>query len=349
MADVQVKSEFTSAGVFESPADTLRPGRLKSGSSRLERRTGDHETYVTFLSVCSATDIVTDIVVTGGLGRSGRWIVDRFVEDGSHVTIVDQRQPTDDPFEAIESVDYRKIDITNGADILELLHEVDPSVVVHWAAYTSTDHSAPGRVFRNNVISTYYTLMAAGQAGADVVFASSDAVYGYEQLPMAFPITVDEPRCPADAYSLSKLVSEEIGRTVVRKYGIGVRAIRTTWIQYPGEYDCLNVQQAAEYGTVNYWSYCDIRDVVSAVKAATQTPSAGFQAFNVIAAENYMDRPTLDLLRDHFDSVPDETNLTGEESVYSLQSTTEILDWAPAHSWHQAATEELEGPSAEDF
>ena len=285
---------------------------------------------------------MTDILITGGLGESGQWIVDRFVEKGDHVTVVDQKQPEDEIFDTPELVDIRSVDITDGGDVLELIHEVDPSVVIHWAAFTSTDHSAPGRVFTNNTISTYYTLIGSGQVGADVVLASSDAVYGYEQLPTQFPITVNEPRWPDDSYSLSKLVSEEIGRTAVRKYDINVRAIRTTWIQYPGNYECLDVQQAPEYGTVNYWSYCDIRDVVAAVEAATQISLDGFQPFNIIASDNYMGIPTLELIQDHFDTIPEKTNLSDDESVYSVQSSKDLLGWSPSHSWREAADQAID-------
>lgn len=287
---------------------------------------------------------MSSVVVTGGLGESGRWIVDAFVEDGWDVTVIDQRLPDAELPAVYDAVDFRRIDLTDGAAVLELVHDVDPTAVVHWAAFRSEDHSAPGVVFSNNVLSTYYTLTAAGQVGCDAVIASSDAVYGYEQLPSRFPITTDEQCLPSDAYALSKLVSEEIGRLAARKFGLDVRAIRTTWIQYPGEYDCLDVQQAPEYGTTNYWSYCDVRDVVSGIQRAVEASIEGFCACNVIAADNYVGRPTSALLEEYFDEPTIDADLTGDASVYATERTEELLDWSPSHSWKTAADEEPSCP-----
>lgn len=288
------------------------------------------------------------VFITGGLGKSGRWIVDAFVEDGWDVTVVDQRLPDDELLSGYEGVDYREIDVTNGGEVFEVVHDVNPTVVVHLAAYTGEDQSAPGTVFGNNVLSTYYTLAAAGQVGADAVIASSDSVYGYEQLPSRFPVSTEERCRPADAYSLSKLVSEEIARMAVRKYDVNVRALRTTWIQYPGEYDCLGVQKAPEYGTTNYWSYCDVRDVVSAVQSAVATSVEGFRAFNVIAADNYMGRPTKELLKEYFADPTVSDDLTGDASAYSIEQSANLLDWTPSHSWRTAAEESTTEPPSGD-
>jgi len=288
------------------------------------------------------------VIITGGIGDSGRWIVDAFVEDGWDVTVVDQRLPDDSLLSAHEGVDYREIDVTDGGEMFEVVHDVAPTAVVHLAAYTAENQSAPGTVFGNNVLATYYTLAAAGQVGADTVIASSDSVYGYEQLPSRFPISTEEDCRPADAYSLSKLVSEEIARMAVRKYDMNVRALRTTWIQYPGEYNCLGVQEAPEYGTTNYWSYCDVRDVVSAVQAAVGTSIEGFRAFNVIAADNYMGRPTGELLERHFDDPTVSDDLTGDASAYSIGRSADLLDWTPSHSWRTAAEESSSEPPSGD-
>jgi nucleoside-diphosphate-sugar epimerase len=290
---------------------------------------------------------VAQVLITGGAGESGRWIVDTFIRDGWDVTMVDQLSPDDEFLSPYEEISYREIDLTNCKEVIEMIHDVNPAVVIHWAAYSSETQSTPGIMFSNNVLTAYSTLLAAGQVGADMVIASSDAVYGYERLPSKFPITIDEKCRPSDVYGLSKLVSEEMAQFIVRKYNVNVRVLRTTWIQYPGEYDCLDVQQAPEYGMTNYWNYCDVRDVVSAVQAAVTAKCEGFHRFNIIAADNYIGHPTKDLLKKYFDRPTITIDLSGDASAYSTERSEEILGWSPSHSWKTAAEENASAPLLE--
>lgn len=293
-----------------------------------------------------------EILVTGGLGQSGRWIIDEFISNGYHVTSLDQVRPDWDTASSYYDIDFREVDLTNGGEVFEIIHEVDPDAVVHWGAYPSPLQSTGGRVFTNNVESTYYALTAAGQCGADVVLASSEAVYGYAfaetpSTPTEFPITTAEPIQPTDAYGLSKMVAEEIGKTAMRQYNIQVMALRPAWIQYPGEYSCLEIQSAPEYGKPHFWAYCDIRDLKRAVREVVETETEGFDAIHVMAVDNYMGEPTAELINREFDDTPESVNLTDDEVAYSLERTKNILGWSPSHSWKTAAEECVDKPLAD--
>ena len=111
------------------------------------------------------------ILVTGGFGRSGRWIVDRLASDGHEVLAVDQRtSPVNHP-----AVDGRQADLTDKGDVYDLIHEFQPDDVVHWGAIPDPLDHAGGHVFENNVMGAYNVLDAAGRVGADVVWASSES------------------------------------------------------------------------------------------------------------------------------------------------------------------------------
>lgn len=285
------------------------------------------------------------ILVTGGFGRSGRWIVDRLASEGHELLAVDQRtSPVDHP-----AVDGRQADLTDKGDVYDLVHEFEPDDVVHWGAIPDPLDHAGGHVFENNVMGAYNVLDAAGRVGADVVWASSESAYGLPfsaetPLPDYLPIDEDHPMRPEDPYGTSKVVGEEIAKMVVRRDGIDVASIRPSWIQYPGEYLCRG-NDPSEHGDGNLWSYVDVRDIVDSVVAALDADLGGHEPFLIAAAENWAGRPTVDLVEDWFGEVPDECDLSGEQSAMSSAKAQSMLDWEPTHAWREAAEEDVDGPT----
>jgi len=290
------------------------------------------------------------VVVTGGLGRSGRWIVDRLASEGDEVVCVDLEQPG---FEVPERdrIDFRAADLTDRGETFDLLGELDPDAVVHWAALPSPTRHAGGRVFETNTLATYNALVGAGRAGARVVWASSESAYGFpfadeRRLPDALPITEAHPLRPEDPYGTAKVAGEEVAKMVARRYGVPVASIRPSWIQYPGEYNCQDVDVADGVG--NFWSYVDVRDVAGLVAAALDGHDEGHAAFNCAARENYVGRPTVDLFEEVFGEVPEECELRGDDGVLSLVKAEERLGWTPRHDYVASQGEDVETPSLLD-
>jgi UDP-glucose 4-epimerase len=277
-----------------------------------------------------------DIVVTGGRGASGSWIVDSLAEDHA-VTCLDQSLPEEG---GTDGVDYRALDLTDAGATFDVLTEIDPDAVVHWAAIPVAGNHAGVDLFRNNTLAAYNVLTAAGRIGADVVQASSDGAYGFffaaeTPVPDELPITESHALRPEDPYGLSKVVTEEVGETVARAEGISVASLRPSWIQFPEEYPCredsyLNDLSA---GAGNYWSYVDVRDVVSLVEAALETPVDGHEAFNCVAPDNALGRPTRELIEDYYGDLPDDCTIQGDAAAYSTAKAARVLGWEPTHSW----------------
>ncbi|WP_152039377.1 NAD-dependent epimerase/dehydratase family protein [Salinigranum salinum] len=288
-------------------------------------------------------------LVTGGLGRSGRWIVDRLAGDYD-VVCVDYEQPG---FEVPERphVDFRAADLADRGAALDLLADVDPDAVVHWAAIPSPTRHPGGEVFETNVLTTYNVLVAAGRAGARTVWASSESAYGWafareKTLPEELPVTESHTTRPEDPYGTSKVAGEEVAKMVARRYDVPVTSIRPSWIQYPGEYACRDVaREGLEGGAGNFWSYVDVRDVASLVASALDSRVEGHHAVHAAAADNYLGRPTREAVEAFFGSVPDDCTVDGEQSALSTARAGELFGWTPAHSWREAADESVETPS----
>ncbi|SFL29048.1 Nucleoside-diphosphate-sugar epimerase [Halogranum rubrum] len=298
------------------------------------------------------------VLVTGGLGRSGRWLVNHLA-DSYNVVCVDVDHPGFE-IDPREHVDFRALDLTDRGSVFDLVTDLDPDAVVHWGAIPAPERHAGGDVFENNTLSTYNTLVAAGRVDARVVWASSESSYGFpfareKTLPDELPITEDHAQRPEDPYGTSKVVGEEIAKMVVRRHGVSIASIRPSWIQYPGEYNCRTLPSVEwddpsdlEAGAGNFWSYVDIRDVATLVAAALDAEVPGHEAFHAAAAENYLDRPTTRAVEAFFDAVPENCTLDGDASALSTAKAERLLDWTPEHSWREAVDETVEEPTLYD-
>ncbi len=285
-----------------------------------------------------------NIIVTGGLGTSGQWVLDRLGETHD-LTCLDRELPAG----GIDGVDYRALDLSDAGSVFDVVTEIDPDAVVHWAAIPVAGNHTGVDLYRNNTLVAYNVLTAAGRVDADVVQASSDGAYGFffaaeTPIPEELPITESHPRRPEDPYGLSKVVTEEIAETVVRRDGISVASLRPSWIQLPGEYPCRDPDyvENLDAGAGNYWSYVDVRDVVDLVEAALRGvrdgAANGHEAFNCVAPDNALGRPLRELFLEHYGEVPEDCTVEGDASAYSTAKASQLLDWEPTRSWRTAST-----------
>lgn len=288
-----------------------------------------------------------DVVVTGGRGTTGRWVVDRLAADHS-VTVLDRSNPE----RGHPGVDYRALDLTEAGATLDVVTDLRPDAVVHWAAIPVAGTRPGVDVYRNNTLAAHHVLTAAGRVDAPVVQASSDGAYGFffaeeTPLPDAVPITEAHPLRPEDPYGLSKVVTEEIGATAARRDGVSVASIRPSWIQAPGEYSCRDPDYVDDLsaGAGNFWSYVDVRDVAEMVVAALDADLAGHEAFNCVARDNALGRPLRELLREQYGRVPAAFDVEGDASAYATRKAADMLDWTPEHSWRDAAEESVSAPT----
>jgi len=297
------------------------------------------------------------LVVTGALGGAGRWVVDRLAEESYDIVAVDRELPVGTP---PEGVDFRAVDLVDAGETTDLVLSVDPDAVVHLAAIPDPLNHAGERVYRNNVLSTYNVLNAAGRVGADVTWTSSESGYGFPfaesaQAPDALPIDETHPLRPADPYGLSKVSGEETAKTVVRRDGVSVVSIRPSWVQYPGEYFVTDVRESFDIdalsadpedavggGPGNYWSYVDVRDLADQIARTLEVDVDGHEAVHCHATENYLGEETTDLFAALLGEVPDPCSLSGEESAFSMAKAEELFGWEPSHDWRSESA--VDGP-----
>jgi nucleoside-diphosphate-sugar epimerase len=292
---------------------------------------------------------MSSTIVTGGLGNVGQWIVEHLTQNGHHVTILDVEYPGFHVEHSHPDISYRSVDLSDQGKTADIVRSIDPDNVIHLAAINSMGRSADSEVFETNVMTTYNVLQSAGWVDANVAVASSEAVYGMAfatdpWLPDYLPVDEDHPRQPADEYGSSKLVSEEIGKTMARKYNIQVASIRLTWIQYPPDYMCVDRRDDLSMGVNQLWSYLDIRDAGSVFRSAVESDFEGHETFLATAEDTYLDRPSQEAVETYFGHVPEKCNLEGNEALFTTRKADEILDWSPVYSWRSVGDDPVPEP-----
>ncbi|WP_281886326.1 NAD(P)-dependent oxidoreductase [Paenibacillus sp. YYML68] len=275
------------------------------------------------------------IIVTGGSGLAGIYILKHFEEQGYEVINLDVKKP-------IEPIGRTIItDLTDLGQVHNALSPFSsrarrkPVGIVHFAAIPQA-YTFPNEVcFRNNVMSTYNVLEAAANLGIDkVVIASSESSYGFCFAadyfePKYVPIDEDHPQLPEDSYGLSKVVNEVTAEAFHRRTGMQVVSFRLGNILVPESYAKVKARfEHPEDRLRIFWSYIDARDVASACRLAIEKDGLGAQVMNLAADDSSSDQPTKELVAKYLPNVSDiRTPLEGRNSLLSSEKAKRMLGW----------------------
>jgi Nucleoside-diphosphate-sugar epimerases len=274
------------------------------------------------------------IVVTGGSGKGGKWVVRELHEAGYEVLNVDVRHDGSPYGQCLVA------DLTDMGQALEALSGAE--AVVHFAAIPASGLRPEGETLRINTLSTYNVFAAAAAHHMRrVVWASSETVLGLPfDLPPAFaPIDeAIEPR-PESSYALSKLVGETMAAQFARRNGIGFVGLRISNIMEPGDYALFpSYWEDAHLRKWNLWGYVDARDVAIAARLGLEAGTTGAEICIVAAADTVMTRPSADLMAEVFPTVPLRRKVNGRETLLSIDRARRLLGYEPKHRWEDHVT-----------
>lgn len=273
------------------------------------------------------------IVVTGGSGKAGRWVVRDLREHGHDVLNADAAH--DGSAHGLCVV----TDLTDLGQAHDVLRGAD--AVVHLAAIPAPEIRPAGETFRINALSTWNVFHAAAGAGLSrVVWASSETVLGlpFDRPPDFAPIDETITPRPESSYALSKLVGETLATQVNRRTGIPFVGLRISNIMEPADYARFETWQDDPWVRKwNLWGYVDARDVASACRLAVETPTTGAEIAILAAADTVMRRDSADLMAEVYPDVPLTRPVVGRATLLDIGRARELLGYAPAHSWLDAS------------
>jgi len=287
------------------------------------------------------------IIVTGGSGKIGAWILKELLDTGHEVLNVDLK-PAADPRCRTLIADltdsgqaFGAIGVYTGIDELQPSLRAQPvDVLVHFAAIPRVQLVPDAEVFRINTTSTYNVMEAAVRAGIrKVVFASSEATYGVvfaeEQLdPEYFPVDEEHPTVPMDAYGLSKVVNERTAAAFHARAGGDFYGLRIGDVMAPPDYAKFPLWSSdPAIRKREMWAYVDVRDVAQMVRLCVDTDGLGLQVFNAFAGESAHALPTRELAGKFYPKVPVREEIAEHGSLVSNRKAQRLLGFEQRYRW----------------
>jgi nucleoside-diphosphate-sugar epimerase len=269
------------------------------------------------------------VVVTGGSGKAGRWVVRDLREHGHDVLNVDVVHDGSAHGSCVRA------DLTDLGSALEVVRGAD--AVVHLAAIPAPEIRPAGETFRINTMSTYNVFTAAVQGHVGrVVWASSETVLGlpFDDDPAFAPIDETHPPRPETSYALSKLVGETLADQLARQSSIPFIGLRISNIMEPADYAAFaGWQDDPSTRRWNLWGYVDARDVAQAVRLGLEADTRGAEICIIAAADTCMTADSSELMAREFPGVRLTRDLAGRETLLAIDRARQLLGYAPAVSW----------------
>jgi nucleoside-diphosphate-sugar epimerase len=289
------------------------------------------------------------VIVTGGSGLAGKWVVEDLVAHGYEVLNVD-RVPM-----AKGTARTLITDITDAGQVFNALastttakefdDDIEPKpidAVVHFAAIPRILVTTDNEVFRINVMGTYNVLDAAAKLGIKkVIVASSETTYGVvfahrHRDPVYFPLDEDYPVDPMDSYATSKVINEVTAKAFHARTGADIYCLRIGNVLDPVDYQKFPtwLKDPALRKRIA-WSYIDGRDLATACRLGIEKDGLGFTVMNVAADDVSSDRPVAELLKTYYPNVPVRKQLGEFETLLSNEKLKRLLGWQQAYRWRE--------------
>ncbi len=282
------------------------------------------------------------VIVTGGSGKAGAFVVRELAAAGHEVTNIDSRRPSESlPGQFIH------VDLMNAGEVYDAFFQSKAEGVCHLAANPSPSGNPRQQIFQNNVQSTYNVLQAAGDTGVKrFVYASSEMATGWlttTELPARFPFDETDRVDTPNAYALSKYLGEIIADGMTVRYPeMPIVSLRINNVITPDTYHWLE-ERRADYphgGSGNFWSYVDVRDVATAFRAALEGSTTGHEVFLVAAADTCLDTPLAEAMTARYGAEAASRLAPNHEpfaSVFDCGKMHRSFGWTASHSWRSPA------------
>jgi nucleoside-diphosphate-sugar epimerase len=277
------------------------------------------------------------VLVTGGSGKLGRFVVACLQESGWRVISAD-RVPHPD-----SAVTQVLVDLRDSEQVLDLVTGVNERIdrldaVVHLAAIPAPGLATDLATFDNNFGSTMNVFTAVKNAGIKkVVFASSETVLGlpFDTPPPYVPLDEEYRPRPESFYALAKFLEEQAAMELCRwDPELSMIALRFSNVIDPKDYpDFENFQSDAWARKWNLWAYIDARDGAHAVERALRCGLTGFEAFIIASPDSVMRTPNDGLLAQVFPGIARRREVSAHDTLLSIDKARSLLGYEPEHSW----------------
>jgi nucleoside-diphosphate-sugar epimerase len=274
------------------------------------------------------------VVVTGGSGRLGQFVIRELLAHGYQVLSLDRVPPRE------KLCPSWIADLRHPSDLFEALKEAHG--IIHLGAYQAPNLAADAETFGNNVTSTYNVLRAVADLRVKkVVVASSTAAFGFIYAknlwaPEYLPLDENHPSKPQDSYGLSKVVGERIADSMVTvQKAMTISSLRFPGVNFDLSYESFRDRwRNPATRASGFWTYIDARDAAATCRLALEARFQGHEVFIASAPLNCMTQPTLELVRKYLPRGAKIKKVSGTHwSCVDSAKARRMLGFKPKHIW----------------
>ena len=284
------------------------------------------------------------VLVTGGCGFIGSHLVDKLVDLGCKVSVIDNLSAEEnEKFYFNEKAEYHRLDISKD-NCETIFNEID--YVFHLAAKSRIQPTIknPGSCFEVNLVGTQRVLEWSRSAGVKrVIYSGTSSLYGHQN---KIPFTPNMPADCLNPYSLSKWMGELTCKLYSQMYNLESVVLRYFNVYGPREpvkgvyapVIGLFKRQNANGSEITVvgdgeqrrdFTYID--DVVSANICAMNSKLAEFETFNVGTGKNYSINEVAEMIAGQKATIKNIPARPAEvkETLADIKETIDKLNWSP--------------------
>ncbi|MEJ2272129.1 MAG: SDR family oxidoreductase [Candidatus Bathyarchaeota archaeon] len=297
------------------------------------------------------SDDFSRILITGGAGFIGSHLVDRLIENGHTVRVIDNLSTGEkrnlNPHKNKESFQFIEGDIRDFNLVKKCVKDVD--AVLHEAALVSVTRSLEDPVLSNeiNIKGSLNLLKASVDANVQrFIYASSCAVYGDTEI---LPVSEKNPSNPLSPYAVDKLAVEKYAKifndsfeieTVGLRY-FNVYGSRQKYGPYSGVISIFINKLLEDKAPTIFGDgeqtrdFVNVKDVIDANILALSKKDVAGKVFNIssgkaITINNILEIIKKILKKENIDPIYSESRLGDiKHSFADITKAQEILGYEP--------------------
>ena len=279
----------------------------------------------------------TRILVTGGTGFIGRYVVDLLTTDGFAPLIT--------TFKATGQNDVVDLDLTNAEQTNDLVSSYKPQIVLHLAGVTPGHDDPTGRIYHDvNFTGTVNLLKALEKNGVTrVILLGSAAEYGDQPI----PFREEMPARPVSQYAISKAKANHFALDMHKACGFPVTILRVFTAFGYEQPDKMFLSQLIKHALLNQHfkmsdglqkrDFVHVEDVAAAIKTSMSADNTVGRIINVAGGKGIALRDLAHHVWRICGADDDRLDIglrekTGDDSFDTeadISLAAEILNWRP--------------------
>ena len=297
------------------------------------------------------------VLVTGGCGFIGSNLVDRLIDEGFNVVVIDNKSSdAHDKFYINEKAIYYTNDIAESADTIHSINGIflkhTPEYVFHLAAEARIQNCIynPTKAFMTNGLGTQRILEASKLSGVKrVMFSSTSAIYGLTDSEIGSNSSQKETALAdcLNMYSYSKLFGEGLCKLYSKMYNVDTVCFRYFNVYGPrqpvrGSYAPVigvfsRLKKLSEPMTIvgdgsQTRDYVHVSDVVSAnIAAMKKEQNLGGEIINIGTGLSFSVLDIAKMMGGEYTYVPAREG-EAKRTLADITKAKEILDWEPKYT-----------------